>query len=177
MRHIATTQSVHVLALKPTNMLPATPAILLVVLLASPGAAAARATPGPERLDDAGFRTLLERLARGWNEGDAAAASRCFAADAVYVEPPRKQVYLGRDALFEFFGGSEGRPGAMSMTWRNIVFDAEQQLGMAEFTFSYGGQVHGVAVIRVRAGVIQQWREYWYESELDWTRFVEPGQP
>jgi hypothetical protein len=128
-------------------------------------------------LDEGQFRALLDRLAQGWNAGDSRMAADCFREDAVYVEPPKKQVYVGRQALYEFFGGSQGRPGQMSMAWRNVAFDPERQLGFGEFTFSYGGQVHGVAVIRVKDGRIAQWREYWYESELPWEEFVKPGVP
>jgi hypothetical protein len=146
-------------------------------LLLFPLLLAACAAPSSMALDEAQFRALLDRLAKGWNAGDSQLAADCFLEDAVYVEPPQKQVYRGRKALFEFFGGSQGRPGQMSMTWRNIVFDPGQQLGFGEFTFSYGGQVHGVAVIRVRDGRIAQWREYWYASEVPWEEFVKPGRP
>ncbi|HUP24195.1 MAG TPA: nuclear transport factor 2 family protein [Thermoanaerobaculia bacterium] len=148
-----------------------------LVLALTLGASPAAVPPAAEQLDEEGFRNLLDRLARAWHEGDSALAAGCFTEDAVYVEPPRKQLYVGRESLFRFFGGAAGRPGEMSMTWRNVVFDPRQQLGMGEFSFAYGSQVHGVAVIRVESGLIDQWREYWYESELPWKEFVEPGVP
>lgn len=61
------------------------------------------------------------------------------------------------------------------MRWHRIVFDAENQQGMAEFTFRYGSQVHGVAVIDLRGGLISQWREYWYSSEQSFDEFVAPS--
>jgi hypothetical protein len=123
------------------------------------------------------FRALLERLAAGWNAGDSRAAADCFTAGAIYVEPPRKQLYVGRDALYKFFGGDQGRRGEMQMRWNSVVFDPTQQRGMGEFTFRYGTQVHGVAVIDVSDGRIAQWREYWYESEKPFEQFVEPSRP
>jgi hypothetical protein len=39
-----------------------------------------------------GFRRLLDTVAAGWNEGDARRAADCFADDAVYLEPPDRQV-------------------------------------------------------------------------------------
>jgi hypothetical protein len=131
----------------------------------------------PAKVEYKPFAALLERLAASWNAGDAQSAAACFTADAVYVEPPRKQVYRGRAELYSFFGGDSGRPGAMHMTWRNIVFDARRQRGMGEFSFRYGTQVHGVAVIALRDGLIDQWREYWYASELPFEQFVAPGAP
>ena len=123
------------------------------------------------------FQDLLQRLADGWNSGNSRAAASCFSEDAVYVEPPRKQVYRGREELHRFFGGDAGRPGAMNMNWRNIAFDAGKQRGMGEFSFRYGTQVHGVAVIALRGGLIAQWREYWYASELAFEEFIAPGSP
>ncbi len=46
----------------------------------------------------------MERVAAGWNEGDARAAADCFTDDAIYSEPPGRQLYEGREALYEFFG-------------------------------------------------------------------------
>jgi ketosteroid isomerase-like protein len=124
------------------------------------------------RADDSDFRKLMETLAEGWNRGDAAKAADCFTADAVYVEPPDKQVYRGRAALYEMFGGAKGRKETMKMTWHHLVFDSERQIGAGEFTFEYGGPVHGVAVVRLRDGKISNWREYWYESKLAWDEFT-----
>ena len=118
------------------------------------------------------FEALMMKLARGWNEGDAQKAADCFAQDAVYSEPPDKQLYRGRDALFKFFGGNEGRKRTMKMTWHHLIFDEQKQIGAGEFTFEYGGKVHGVAMVKIRHGRIQNWREYWYESPLDWDEFV-----
>ena len=122
---------------------------------------------GPER-----FEGLLDRVAEGWNEGDARKAAECFTEDAVYVEPPDRQLYRGREDLYRFFGGDSGRPGAMSMTWRNVVFDEDLQIGFGEFTFSYGTQVHGAVAVKLREGRIHRWREYWYESELPYAAFA-----
>ena len=35
-----------------------------------------------------------------------------------------------------------------------------------------GSRVHGVAMIKVTKGKISHWREYWYESDLDWETFM-----
>ena len=118
------------------------------------------------------FERLLERLRDAWNRGDAREAADCFAEDAVYIEPPDRQLYRGREELYRFFGGESGRPGAMSMTWRNAVFDEALQIGFGEFTFSYGSQVHGSVFLDLDRGRIRTWREYWYESELPYAEFA-----
>ena len=119
------------------------------------------------------FTELLQRLAEGWNKGAARQAADCFTQDALYTEPPDKQYYSGRDALYQFFGGANGRAGEMNMVWHHIVFDEASQIGAGEFTFTYGDTVHGVTMIKVRDGLISNWREYWYASPLAWEVFTE----
>lgn len=119
------------------------------------------------------FVQLLQRLADGWNKGDAGRAAACFTQDALYTEPPDKQYYAGRDALYHFFGGATGRAGQMNMVWHHIVFDEESQVGAGEFTFTYGDTVHGVTMIKAQDGLISNWREYWYASPLSWEAFTE----
>jgi hypothetical protein len=124
------------------------------------------------KLNENQFQKLMQTMADGWNEGDAKKAVDCFTADAVYTEPPDKQIYKGRDQLFNFFGGNKGRSEAMSMTWHHLIFDEKTQIGAGEFTFTYGSTVHGVAMIKIRDGKIGNWREYWYESPLAWEKFT-----
>lgn len=141
-------------------------AIALVLLAASTAGAA-------ERSSAARFRTLLETVAAGWNAGDARQAADCFTEDAVYSEPPRKQFYRGREALFEFFGGKEKPDPPMKMTWHHLAFDEAAQVGFGEYTFQMNKRYHGVVVVRIRDGRIANWREYQYESPLDWETFVD----
>jgi len=125
-----------------------------------------------QRVTSKGFERLMQLVADSWNKGDARKAADCFAEDAIYSEPPDKQLYKGRAELFKFFGGNEGRKSAMKMTWHHLVFDEQKQVGAGEFTFEYGSKVHGVAMVKVAEGKISHWREYWYESDLDWEKFI-----
>jgi hypothetical protein len=118
------------------------------------------------------FEVVMKALAEAWNEGNAQKAADCFTENAVYSEPPDKQLYRGRAALFKFFGGTEGRKRAIKMTWHHLVFNEQTQIGAGEFTFDYGGTVHGVAMVKIENGKISNWREYWYESPLDWENFT-----
>jgi hypothetical protein len=126
----------------------------------------------PAGLKAAEFERLMQTVAEGWSEGNARKAADCFTQDAIYTEPPDKQFYRGRDALFKFFGGAEGRESQMKMTWHHLMFNEEKQVGAGEFTFEYGGKVHGMVAVKITGGKISNWREYWYESDLDWERFV-----
>ena len=131
------------------------------------------ASPAPQA-SSAQFRTLMESVAAGWNAGDARKASECFTEDALYLEPPDKQFYAGRPALYEFFGGTtKGKPEPpMKMAWHHLAFDEGSQVGFGEYTFQMNRRYHGIVVVKVRGGKISNWREYQYESGLDWKEFV-----
>ena len=146
--------------------------LLLTTILLGCRSESSQKTSNETRINAVEFKKLLDTMARGWNEGDASKAANCFATDAIYTEPPDKQVYKGRQALYRFFGGDSGREGGMTMTWHHLVFDEESQVGAGEFTFTYGTSAHGVAMIKIRDGLIANWREYWYDSSLPWNEFI-----
>jgi ketosteroid isomerase-like protein len=118
------------------------------------------------------FKDLLEAIAAAWSRGDARAAADCFTEDAVYSEPPERQLYRGRADLFDFFGGNEASPPRMQMTWHNVVFDEDQQVGAGEYTFQGRNRYHGAVLVRVADGKIANWREYQRRSDLTWDEFV-----
>jgi hypothetical protein len=122
------------------------------------------------RLTGEDFRSLLETVARGWNIGDANASAACFAENAVYLEPPDRQLYRGRDEIYEFFGGDD--PPPMSMRWHHVLFDERAQIGAGEYTFQGRKRYHGVALVELDDGLIARWREYQYESRFEWEDFV-----
>jgi ketosteroid isomerase-like protein len=128
------------------------------------------AASGP--LSAAGFRSLMETVSAGWNAGDARKAADCFTADALYLEPPDKQFYAGRPALYEFFGGGKKPEPPMKMTWHHLAFDEASQVGFGEYTFQMNRRYHGIVVVKIRDRRISNWREYQYESKLDWNDFV-----
>lgn len=149
------------------------PALILAGLLQP--LSARGSTNSSEKITAEEFRRLLGQVARGWNQGDAAEAAAAFRADAVYVEPPNRQRYKGRHALFRFFGGGTSGPKRMVMAWHHIAFDSAAQVGFGEYSFALpdeGFQVHGVAVIAVRGGLIASWREYQVPSALSFDAFA-----
>jgi len=111
-------------------------------------------------------------MARGLNTNNAAITAECFTDDAKYSSPPEPLVRKGRAALFEFFGGGKGRQQPTSLLWHRVVFDPAAQIGMAEFTLTYQGRTHGVAVVRIAGGKIANWREYAVQSRLGWEEMV-----
>jgi hypothetical protein len=123
-------------------------------------------------LSDQEFKEIAQSIAKGWNEGDASFAAKFFAKNAVYEEPPRKQFYKGYDSIFEFFGGANGFETPMHMTWHNLAFDENHQIGFGEYTFSMSNQYHGIVVMQFQNGKIIKWREYQYESDLEWKDFT-----
>ncbi len=135
-------------------------------------AAVAFAPAASTSLTTAGFRALMNAVAAGWNAGDARKSADCFTEDALYLEPPDKQVYAGRSALYEFFGGATKPEPPMRMTWHHLAFDEASQVGFGEYTFQMNRRYHGIVVVKIRGGKIANWREYQYESKLDWKDFV-----
>jgi ketosteroid isomerase-like protein len=118
------------------------------------------------------FEQLMQTIAEGWNQGNARKAANCFSEDAVYVEPPDKQVYHGRAALYEFFGGDQGPEIPMLMTWHHLAFNEEEQVGFGEYSFQMHGKYHGIVTVKLENGLVKFWREYQYKSELNWKEFA-----
>lgn len=118
------------------------------------------------------FKKLMQTIADGWNDGNARKAADCFAEDAIYAEPPDKQVYHGREELYEFFGGDVGTDIPMHMTWHHLAFNEEEQIGFGEYSFQMHGKYHGIVTVQLASGLIKFWREYQYKTELDWDEFT-----
>jgi hypothetical protein len=95
-----------------------------------------------------------------------------FAADAVYMEPPDVQLFIGHEQLRPCFAALE--PGTF-MRFHNVWFDAERQVGAGEYSFGTEGKPmadHGVAVMELRAGRIAFWREYQRKGPRPFDRFL-----
>jgi ketosteroid isomerase-like protein len=118
------------------------------------------------------FEKLMQTIANGWNEGNARKSADCFCEDAVYAEPPEKQLYHGRADLFEFFGGDNGTDLPMKMTWHHLAFNEDEQIGFGEYTFQMHGRYHGIVAVKVENQLIKYWREYQYPTELGWDEFA-----
>ena len=112
------------------------------------------------QLTEPDFESLLDTLARAWETQNTATAVSLFTMDAVYMQPPDVQLFVGRAQLASYFGAL--RPGT-SMRFHNVWLDVQSQVGAGEFTFGTVGEenaTHGVAVIRLRGGRISSWHEY-----------------
>lgn len=118
------------------------------------------------------FERLMQNIAEGWNEENARKAADCFSKDAIYVEPPNKQLHHGRMELYEFFGGDGGTDLPMKMSWHHLAFNEEDQIGFGEYTFEMHRRYHGIVVVKIESGLIKGWREYQYQSELTWEEFT-----
>jgi ketosteroid isomerase-like protein len=147
--------------------------LIVVIFLASLGWMNANSLSGAERITTAQFKSLMQRVADGWNEGNAKKAADCYTEDALYTEPPDKQVYSGRKALYDFFGGDTKPESPMKMTWHHLAFDEASQIGFGEYTFQMNSRYHGIVIVKIGGGKITNWREYQSRSDLEWKEFVE----
>jgi len=128
--------------------------------------------PDQAKLDEKKFFEIVNTIAKGWNEGNAKIAAQFFSVDAVYVEPPKKQLYHGKTEIFNFFGGERGHEKPMKMKWHNLSFNEKEQIGFGEYTFSMNNQYHGIVVMKFDSAKISKWREYQYKSDLNWKDFT-----
>ena len=146
--------------------------LIVVIISALPLFMNANSGASADKITAAQFKNLMRTVAAGWNEGDAKKAADCYTDDAIYTEPPDRQVYVGRQALYEFFGGDKKPDPPMKMTWHHLAFDEESQTGFGEYTFQMNSRYHGIVVVKIRGGRISNWREYQYKSDLEWRDFV-----
>jgi len=124
----------------------------------------------------ADFEAVMGEIAAGWNQNNAERAAACFSEDATYTSVPNVQARKGRAALYEWFGGRNGCPRKMSMEWHHLLFDPGQQIGVGEYTFSYDVRTHGLVIVKIRDGLVSNWREYEHESKLSWSEMIGDNQ-
>jgi hypothetical protein len=108
-------------------------------------------------MTSAGFSALLDRLAGAWARRDYATAAACFAEDVRYADPLH-YAFSERASLRAFFEADEGAD--QRTDWHLVLFDEARQIGAVEYTYQGSRRYHGVALVRVRDGVITHWREY-----------------
>lgn len=123
------------------------------------------------KIDVKEFKKLLNNVEYGWSNQDTPLALSSFSTDAVYMEPPNIQLYVGHKQLKPYFEalGPEHR-----MKFHNIWFDESSQTGAAEFTFSYGEKIAdvGIIVVEIKDGKISSWREYHRKGPVDFREFL-----
>lgn len=115
------------------------------------------------------FKAMLDSLAEAWGRRDYVAAAGAFAEGVRYADPLRYS-FDSRERLRAFFEADEGRP--QRTVWRTIVFDEEQQVGAAEYTYEGTRRYHGTALIKVEGGKVTHWREYQHVDARDWKEFT-----
>lgn len=84
-------------------------------------------------------------------------------ADRVFYSDALNYTFRDCRSLLEFFRDDGGKP--QFCEFHNWVFDEQQQLGVAEFSYrgSYG--YYGTAWIEIADDKIACWREYQHRSE------------
>jgi ketosteroid isomerase-like protein len=126
----------------------------------------------PEKIAQNQFVQLMTQLAEAWSTQNTESALDCFCEDAVYMEPPDIQLYMGREQLRPYFAALQ--PGTY-MTFHNLCFNETTQVGMGEYTFGMAGNKTadvGVIVVELEDGKIQHWREYQRKGPADFSQFI-----
>ena len=122
-------------------------------------------------LDERGFKTLMNNIAKGWSTQNTELALSSFDEDAIYTEPPNIQFYRGHDQLRPYFDALEARH---KMEFHNLWFDEKSQTGAGEYTFSGGNDIadSGVVIVELKDGKIKFWREYQRKGPADFEEFI-----
>ena len=117
------------------------------------------------------FKTLMNSIATGWSTQNTDLALSSFDENAIYMEPPNVQYYQGHAQLRPYFDALEARH---NMQFHHIWFDETTQIGVGEFTFSYGKPTAdvGIAVIELKNGKIKFWREYLQKGPTEFKEFI-----
>jgi hypothetical protein len=115
------------------------------------------------------FKEMLSSIADAWSRRDYTAAAGFFADDIHYGDPLRYTL-TNRTDLQAFFEDDEGYP--QRTVWHNIIFNEEQQVGAAEYTYDGTHRYHGTTLIKVRGDRISHWREYQHIDPREWEEFV-----
>jgi hypothetical protein len=115
------------------------------------------------------FKKLLNSLSDAWQRKDYQAAEDLFAEEIQYADPLRYAL-SGKTQLRAFFEADEGYP--QRTVWHNMIFDEEQQTGVAEYTFDGTHRYHGAVIIKVQNDKITRWREYQHIDPRDWQDFI-----
>jgi hypothetical protein len=125
-----------------------------------------------EAISEKEFRRLMTQLADSWTTQNTDKAVECFTNDAIYMQPPDEQLYIGHEQLRPFFKAL--KKGTV-MKLHNIWFNRKNQTGAAEFTFGNSiskQSVTGVIVIAIEHGRIKEWREYFISGPIDFDEFT-----
>jgi SnoaL-like domain len=120
-------------------------------------------------MTSADFTALLSALATGWRARNYPSVAGHFSHEVHYGDPTRYMLH-GRPQLLEFFRNDDDQ--AQDVRWHLTLFDESRQLGLAEYTYDGTHRYHGVALIRVQAGLITHWREYQHTDARTWAEFA-----
>jgi ketosteroid isomerase-like protein len=120
-------------------------------------------------MDNVEFKNLLNSLSNAWQRKDYQAAVDIFAENIEYRDPLRYSL-SGKMQLRAFFEDDEGYP--QHTVWHHIIFDDQQQIGVAEYTFNGTHRYHGAVIIKVQDGLITRWREYQHIDSREWQEFA-----
>jgi hypothetical protein len=115
------------------------------------------------------FVALLATMEEGWNTSNAALVAGCFTEEVIYTDPLRYR-FTHRADLLPFFAVPEGE--SQTVVWHAMVFDEAEQSGAAEYSYTGSFTYHGLALVRVRDGLISEWREYQHTSGTPWEAFI-----
>lgn len=115
------------------------------------------------------FAEMLQDLAAAWTRNDPDAVCAAFSADVHYSDPTR-YAFRNLAELRAFFDADAGEEQKCDI--HATVFDEDQQLGAAEYTYDGKYRYHGLVLIQVVNDKIASWREYQHVDDRSRTDFI-----
>lgn len=118
------------------------------------------------------FETIMTTVAKAWSIPDTDMALQCFDDNAVYMEPPDIQLYIGKSQLRPYF---DALTSDYYLDFHNIWFNETTQTGAVEYSFGIRGNEQcdtGIIVVEIRNRLIAFWREYQRKGPSDFHTFI-----
>src|SRR5713101_1875870 len=128
--------------------------------------------PAAGKISADDFYKIMNTIAEGRSEGNAAKAADMFTENAVYSDLLRGQTYKGQAAIKKFFSNNKSSVKPMKMQWHHLLFNEQDQVGAGEFTLEGYRHYHGMVIVKVEKGKISNWREYDFASNQGWDKFT-----
>lgn len=145
---------------------------LMLITGISPTAAQAQSAAAPPLV-------VAHNMVNAWNALDVPAIAGLFAEDGRFQSMMSDEVIIGRSAIEARFTALLGGATRLELQLRNIAASGDTVFLERVDVFTYKGKdgiVPVVAVLDIRNGKVQEWREYYDRASLLREMGLEEGQ-
>lgn len=123
------------------------------------------------RTTEAEFRRVMSLAETLVSRHNAEIVAEIFTTDAVFIEPPDRQLIVGHEQLRPYFLAVDPH---QYLTFHRCWWDGDNQRGACEYSYGIAGMPdaeHGMIVVEFEAGRIAKWWEYNVPGAADFLTF------